>query len=120
PAMPPGGRVLLETSIDNERAAVRVVDTGTGMTETVRRRCLEPFFSTKGEHGTGLGLSMVYGIVERHRGQLEIESAVGKGTAFIIRFPLAEEIEAARIDDATNTKPKSALNVLVVDDEARS
>src|SRR5204862_144228 len=48
-AMPQGGRVLLETSIENERAVVRVVDTGTGMTETVRRRCLEPFFSTNGE-----------------------------------------------------------------------
>ena len=119
-AMPQGGRVLLETSIENERAVVRVVDTGTGMTETVRRRCLEPFFSTKGEHGTGLGLSMVYGIVERHRGQLEIESAVGKGTTFIIRLPLAQEIPAAQSNGEVVAKSNSALSVLVVDDEARS
>ena len=75
---------------------MRVRDTGTGMTETVRQRCLEPFFSTKGDRGTGLGLSMVYGIVERHRGQLEIESTVGKGTTFIIRLPLAQEMPTAQ------------------------
>jgi signal transduction histidine kinase len=119
-AMPQGGHVSLETSIENERAVVRVADTGIGMTETVRRRCLEPFFSTKGEHGTGLGLSMVYGIVERHRGQLEIESAIGKGTTFIIRLPLAEKMAAAQSNGEVVAKSNSALNVLVVDDEARS
>ena len=119
-AMPQGGRILLATSIENERAILRVSDTGTGMTEAVRRRCLEPFFSTKGEHGTGLGLSMVYGIIERHRGQLEIESAVGKGTTFIIRLPLAEEMPVAIANGEISTKANSALNVLVVDDEARS
>jgi signal transduction histidine kinase len=119
-AMPQGGRISLETAIENDRAVLRVADTGTGMTETVRRRCLEPFFSTKGDHGTGLGLSMVYGIVERHRGQLEIESAVGKGTTFIIRLPLAQESETAQVNNSRVTKSKLALNVLVVDDEARS
>ena len=78
------------------------------MTETVRRRCLEPFFSTKGEHGTGLGLSMVYGIVERHRGQLEIESAVGKGTTFIIRLPLAQEMPAVQSNGDVGAKSNSA------------
>ncbi len=119
-AMPQGGRILLATSIENERAVVRISDTGTGMTETVRRRCLEPFFSTKGEHGTGLGLSMVYGIVERHRGQLEIESALGKGTTFIIRLPLAQKLSAAQNTGEVGAQHTSALNVLVVDDEARS
>jgi len=119
-AMPQGGRVSLDTSIENEYALLRVADTGTGMTEAVRRRCLEPFFSTKGEHGTGLGLSMVYGIVERHRGQLEIKSAIGKGTTFIIRLPLAQEMPAAQSNREVAAKSNSALNVLVVDDEARS
>src|SRR5437660_12219159 len=89
-AMPEGGGIALETSIVDDRAVLKVRDTGTGMTEAVRQRCLEPFFSTKGERGTGLGLSMVYGIVERHRGKLEIESAAGQGTTFIIRLPQAE------------------------------
>lgn len=118
-AMPQGGRVSLDTSVENERAVLCVSDTGTGMTEDIRRRCLEPFFSTKGDQGTGLGLSMVYGIVERHRGQLEIESVVGKGTTFVIRLPLAQAIPAAHSDQSP-VKSNSALNVLVVDDEARS
>jgi signal transduction histidine kinase len=119
-AMPEGGSISLQTAIENERAVLRVRDTGTGMTETVRQRCLEPFFSTKGDRGTGLGLSMVYGIVERHRGQLEIESTVGKGTTFIIRLPLAQEMPRAQSNRDSAAKLNSALNVLVVDDEARS
>src|SRR3984893_3936819 len=119
-AMPEGGRISLETSIENESAAIRVIDTGTGMTESVRQRCLEPFFSTKGDRGTGLGLSMVYGIVERHRGQLEIQSTLGKGTTFVIRLPLAEEMAASESAIAIAPKQNSPLNVLIVDDEARS
>jgi len=117
-AMPEGGRISLETSVEGSDAVIRVRDTGTGMTEVVRQRCLEPFFSTKGERGTGLGLSMVYGIVERHRGKLEIESAAGQGTTFIIRLPQAEISETQA---ATSSCPgsKSSLNVLVVDDEPR-
>jgi signal transduction histidine kinase len=118
-AMPDGGRISLQSAIEDERAVMRVSDTGTGMTETVRQRCLEPFFSTKGDRGTGLGLSMVYGIIERHRGQLDIESTVGKGTTFIIRLPLAEETPtAAAASDSPKTE--SCLNVLVVDDEVRT
>jgi signal transduction histidine kinase/CheY-like chemotaxis protein len=118
-AMPEGGQISLETSIENESAIVRVRDTGTGMTETVRQRCLEPFFSTKGERGTGLGLSMVYGIIERHRGQLEIQSVIGKGTTFIIRLPLAEEMPVEETALAATSGSKSSLNVLIVDDEPR-
>jgi signal transduction histidine kinase len=117
-AMPEGGRISLETSIDGDDAIVRVRDTGTGMTESVRQRCLEPFFSTKGERGTGLGLSMVYGIVERHRGKLEIESAAGLGTTFIIRLPRAEILEAPAAAPS-GPRSKSSLNVLLVDDEPR-
>ena len=116
-AMPKGGRVLLETSIEGANAVIRVRDTGTGMTESVRQRCLEPFFSTKGELGTGLGLSMVHGIVERHRGKLEIESTPGKGTTFTIRLPLAESELAPVPTAAPAAKLKSILNVLLVDDE---
>ena len=116
-AMPKGGRVLLETSIEAENAVIRVRDTGTGMSESVRQRCLEPFFSTKGELGTGLGLSMVHGIVERHRGKLEIESTPGQGTTFTIRLPLAESDSTPVPAAAPAAKSKSILNVLIVDDE---
>ena len=90
------------------------------MTEAVRQRCLEPFFSTKGENGTGLGLSMVYGIIERHRGRIEVESAPGEGTTFIIRLPSREGGCRSRNRwPSIEAKPISSLNVLVVDDELR-
>src|SRR5678815_5043826 len=73
-AMPDGGRVAVATSIVGEYVRIAVRDTGIGMTESERERCLEPFFTTKGEHGTGLGLAVVYGIVQRHGGRIEIES----------------------------------------------
>ena len=118
-AMPQGGRILIEISLDPADAVLRISDNGVGMTAEVRQRCLEPFFSTKGERGTGLGLSMVYGIIERHRGRLEIESAPGKGTTFIIRLPLADltKISAARETAPVPRKPN--LNILVVDDDER-
>ncbi|HEX4630001.1 MAG TPA: ATP-binding protein [Chthoniobacterales bacterium] len=118
-AMPQGGRIFLETSIENGEAVVRVRDNGTGMTESVRQRCLEPFFSTKGERGTGLGLSMVYGIIERHRGKLEIESAPGHGTTFIIRLPIADTSAIQGSESFAQAGTKSSLNVLIVDDEPR-
>jgi signal transduction histidine kinase len=118
-AMPQGGRITLETSIENDDALVRVRDNGTGMTETVRQRCLEPFFSTKGERGTGLGLSMVYGIIERHRGKLEIKSTPGYGTTFTIRLPLAEASAIQNPAASIQSGSKSSLNVLVIDDEPR-
>ena len=118
-AMPDGGRISLGTTIEQETAVIRVIDSGTGMSETVRQRCLEPFFSTKGENGTGLGLSMVHGIVERHHGKLEIESVQGQGTTFIVRLPLARQLADSNPATArTETSLESALKVLVVDDEA--
>jgi CheY-like chemotaxis protein len=118
-AMPEGGRISLGTSIEENQAVLRISDTGSGMSEAVRQRCLEPFFSTKGERGTGLGLSMVYGIVERHRGKLEIQSAVGKGTTFIIRLPVAESQPLKEAVEEIAGSSKSKLNVLVVDDDPR-
>ena len=88
-AMPAGGTLTLRTRIAEASdygfgagppfACVEVTDTGLGMDEETRRRCLEPFFTTKGERGTGLGLAMVYGMVQRHSAEIDIESAVGKG-----------------------------------------
>lgn len=117
-AMPGGGTITLETESDATHVIIRVRDTGAGMTEAVRQRCLEPFFSTKGESGTGLGLSMVYGIIERHRGKIEVQSAPGEGTAFIIRVPIAHPATTKAVTPP-QAKPKTALKVLVVDDESR-
>jgi CheY-like chemotaxis protein len=116
--MPAGGTLRIATGLDEAGGAVeiRISDTGVGMTEEVRRRCLEPFFTTKGDRGTGLGLAMVYGIVQRHGGSIDIESEVGRGTTFIIRLPVrAAAGGAAR--EAETTLPSRPLRVLVVDDE---
>src|SRR4029079_3683683 len=88
-AMPEGGVITLRTRHVGEDVFVDVVDTGTGMTEEVRQRCLEPFFTTKGEQGTGLGLATVFGIIRRHDGMLDIRTKFGSGTTFEIKFPAA-------------------------------
>ena len=123
-AMPEGGTITVKTKLDDREAVLSVTDTGTGMNEETRRRCLEPFFTTKGERGTGLGLSAVYGIIERHRGALDIESEVGKGTSFFIRLPVSpvEEVEAVNGGSKVEVEPAArdaggVRRILVVDDQ---
>ena len=94
-AMPEGGTITLRSRRDGDDALLVIADTGTGMTDAVRNRCLEPFFSTKGDKGTGLGLSMVFGIIKRHNGTLDIESTLDRGTTFSIRLPAAEPCDGA-------------------------
>jgi signal transduction histidine kinase len=88
-AIPGMGVVTLKTQLLDGAALVEVIDTGSGMSADVRERCLEPFFTTKGDYGTGLGLAMVFGIIKRHQGTLEIESAPDKGSTFRVRLPLS-------------------------------
>jgi CheY-like chemotaxis protein len=116
--MPRGGTLTIETGLDDARAFVtlRVTDTGVGMTDDVRRHCLEPFFTTKGDRGTGLGLAMAYGIVHRHGGSIDIDSEPGRGSTFLIRLPVRAEPVApvTVVDWEPAARP---LRVLVVDDE---
>jgi len=104
-AMPKGGTVTISTRngrLDgpgSEFVAIRVADTGTGMSEEVRQRVLEPFFTTKDVgQGTGLGLSQVYGFVQQSGGTLDISSELGRGTAVEIRLPRLAGEEAALAD----------------------
>ena len=115
-AMPEGGTITLRTRADVEHVALEVSDTGIGMTDEVRQRCLEPFFSTKGERGTGLGLAMVYGIIQRHHGTLLIESEPGQGTSIIIRLPVQME-QKGEVRGQDEERPSRRLQILVVDDE---
>ncbi len=95
---------------------IAVSDTGIGMTDEVRRRAFDPFFTTKGLHGTGLGLSAVYGIVERHGGQIAVTSAPGRGTTFRLRFRPAGK--AAGLPLPVTPSAPSARRILLVDDDA--
>jgi CheY-like chemotaxis protein len=85
------------------------------MDDETRRRCLEPFFTTKGERGTGLGLAMVYGVTQRHNAEIEMESAVGKGTTVRLSFPASTSSGLTQLAAAT-ARP-SRLRILVVDDD---
>ena len=114
-ALPQGGAITLRTRAEAGTVAVEISDTGTGMSEEVRCRCLEPFFTTKGQRGTGLGLAMVFGIIQRHGGAIDIASEPGKGTTFTLRLPSAAVESAA--NPAALAMVNRSLHILVVDDQ---
>jgi signal transduction histidine kinase/ActR/RegA family two-component response regulator/HAMP domain-containing protein len=121
-AMPTGGTLQLRTreaarSDVGRLIELQISDTGMGMDEETRRRCIEPFFTTKGERGTGMGLAMVYGMVKRHGAQIEIDSTVGQGTTFILRFAVADANTG--VQDAMPNVVVAALRqrLLVIDDD---
>jgi CheY-like chemotaxis protein len=125
-AMPAGGTLTLRSGLSgagtgstNTNGEVFVFaeirDTGIGMSDEVRNRCLEPFFTTKGERGTGLGLAMVYGMVQRHSAEMEIDSVPGQGTAIRLIFPAAAQSEVRQ--PAAAALPVPSLRVLLVDDD---
>lgn len=114
-AMPDGGTLTVSTGFSTPHVFVAVTDTGLGMTEETRRRCLEPFFTTKGERGTGLGLAMVYGMVQRHSAEIDIESAPGRGTTVRLRFAVPEEVGTG--PEPTVYRMPSRQRILIVDDD---
>jgi len=124
-AMPAGGELTLRTRVTGSASAdpkaqqlvqLEVTDTGMGMNEDTRRRCLEPFYTTKGERGTGLGLAMVYGTMRRHGGDIDIESEMAQGTTVRLSFaiPMAPAAAAAVPIVAAAVPP---LRILIVDDD---
>jgi signal transduction histidine kinase/ActR/RegA family two-component response regulator len=122
-AMPDGGTITLASEERDGTVEISVADTGTGMTEDVRTRVFDPFYTTKGKAGLGLGLAVSYGIVRRHEGTIEVESEPGKGSVFRIKLPAATA-SAARVDAAPQSGTVAAesrgargARILVVDDE---
>ena len=115
-SLPMGGRIVIRTRSEGEEAILEVADNGVGMTEDVKTRMFEPFFTTKGPLGNGLGLSMVYGIVSRHGGTIEVESQEQGGTTIRMRFPAADPAGAVSTLPERCPAPFKA-RILVVDDE---
>ena len=120
-AMPQGGRLGLATRSRDGGVEVTVSDSGEGMSEETRRRIFEPFFSTRTPTRSGLGLSVVYGIVTRHRGRIEVISEVRQGTRVTIWLPAAAPPQeparpAAEAGSGAGSGPAS---ILVIDDETQ-
>ena len=115
-AMPAGGTLTLRTGVAGpDGAFIEVADSGTGMAPETRQRCLEPFFSTKGDRGTGLGLPMVYGVMRRHGGTVDIDSTPHVGTRVRLDFSLAGSLVATgKCELPVAQQP---LHVLVIDDD---
>jgi signal transduction histidine kinase/CheY-like chemotaxis protein len=115
-AMPGGGKIDIRGTADEGSILLSVRDTGQGMPDEVRSRIFEPFFTTKGVRGTGLGLSMVYGIMERHGGRVAVNSSPGRGTTFTLQFQRATT-EGAAVRPAPGKSLPAPHRILLVDDD---
>ncbi len=125
-ALPDGGVIEVRTSMPvvpaqsdapTQQVLLEVSDTGIGMDEETRRRCLEPFFTTKGKRGTGLGLAMVYGMAQRHGCALEVDSMPGTGTTVRLVFPVSTATLPSTARVPTLQSAARNLRILVVDDD---
>jgi len=90
-AMPEGGRITFKTGHSDGYLFIEASDEGIGMPEYIRQRVFDPFFTTKGVQRSGLGLSISYGIIHRHHGEIEVKSQEGMGTTLLIKLPIAQE-----------------------------
>jgi CheY-like chemotaxis protein len=123
-AIPSGGTLTVRTAAgvrDPVSGAVthvllEVHDSGMGMDEETRKHCLEPFFSTKGQRGTGMGLAMVYGVMERHEGTIEVQSELGRGTIVKLAFPIRKLTHGGTLEAPAEESVKP-LHILCIDDE---
>lgn len=118
-AMPKGGTLTLRSYDIEDHTVLDIVDTGTGMSEETKKRCLEPFFTTKGRDGTGMGLAMVYGIIRRHESLMEILSELGVGTTIRLTFPheVVPESSSQEVELDLHRAPEQTLRVLVAESE---
>lgn len=114
-AMPQGGQIQITCAREDDRLILRFLDAGTGMSDDVRERIFEPFYTTKGLQGTGLGLAVSYSIVERHQGVISVSSEPNHGTTFEIELPATDTVQFA--EPVLAETISSSLSILVIDDE---
>lgn len=114
-AMPQGGKLTLSSALYGDRVEIRVSDTGVGMNAEVQSRIFDPFYTTKGKAGLGLGLAVSYGVISRHAGTIVVESEIERGTTFRITLPVAA---AEQISNEIIAAQTAAHNVPAQDDLA--
>src|SRR5207253_365902 len=119
-AMPLGGSLVVRTWSTPRDVFLSVQDSGVGITDSVRRRLFEPFFTTKGERGNGMGLSVSFGIIQRHNGEISVDSVPDCGSTFTVRLPAAVATtvgEEALVIEQVPSRPSKNLRILIVEDE---
>jgi PAS domain S-box-containing protein len=119
-AMPRGGEIRVNSFMNDSIVVIKIEDTGDGIPRTIKDKIFDPFFTTKGPQSTGLGLSVCYGTINRHRGTITAESVEGEGSTFILTFPAAEnatEGEVRKENIIPIRKEQEKARILVIDDE---
>jgi len=116
-AMPEGGCIRISSYKENSHILVKIEDTGAGIPDDLRNRIFDPFFTTKGVQSTGLGMSISYGIIHRHKGTIVVNSSEGTGTTFTIKLPILEKSFEKKENVLTMPKKQRKAKILVVDDE---
>jgi signal transduction histidine kinase len=115
-AMPNGGKLSIQTTQKDQKVLIFITDTGIGIPENIQSKIFEPFYTTKGEKGNGLGLSIAANLIKQHKGSIYVDSIVNKGSIFMIELPITQN----RISTESNPGKKSAdanYKVLLIDDE---
>jgi len=117
-AMPQGGSIITKTYKKDSYVAVKFADTGCGMPKSIKDRIFDPFYTTKGVQSTGLGMSVSYGIINRHRGTIEVDSVEDKGTTFTIKLPISDK---AKKGEKIEVKPEDQrkAKILAIEDEEK-
>ncbi|ODS30762.1 MAG: two component sensor histidine kinase [Candidatus Scalindua rubra] len=116
-AMPEGGKINIATYMKGENVCLEISDNGVGMTEETKNRIFDPFFTTKGVSHSGLGMSVLYGIIKRHNGVVEIKTEPGEGTSFIIGLSKRREMIEKRDEKVLPVVEVEKAKVLVIDDK---
>ena len=116
-AMPKGGRITFRTWENNNTVFMSMADNGCGMSKEVQSKIFDPFYTTKGVEGSGLGMSVSYGIIGKHGGKIDLISQVGKGSAFTIELPVATEtvLPQTSVEPVIDIQANN-YRILVVDD----
>jgi PAS domain S-box-containing protein len=119
-AMPKGGKIVIRTRTNRKSVFVCFIDSGIGISEEAKQKIFDPFFTTKGVKSAGLGLSVAYGIIQRHQGDIKIESKPGEGTTVVVRLPVSKTLGEEEPKEEESQKPpvqEESANILVIEDE---